>query len=322
MGQYKSQHTGPQIDAGVDAALNPDTTPTAGSDALITSGGVKSALDTFVRPNLLDNWYFVGGGSQQGGGQFPINQRGQTTYNNPWTYSVDKWKLGGNGSIAVVSSGITITADFQQAIEKERLTDGETYTIATLSTDGVLGFHTFVYDKSAADYSTLFNVDAGNCYLRAYNEGNVTWFRIYGKGRTHIAAKLELGDTQTLARQVNGQWVLNDPAPNYQQELAKCQRYYVEVSCYPYTSNMVGSYLQTSCYFPVTMRTIPSVVLFSENTNAIGAVGDFINGGDFSNVTARVGAQSLDGVTSIQITVGTLPAGTIASIGFRASADL
>lgn len=42
---YKSIHTGQQIDAGVSAALNPDTTPTVGSTALITSGGVKSAIN-------------------------------------------------------------------------------------------------------------------------------------------------------------------------------------------------------------------------------------------------------------------------------------
>lgn len=46
---YKSTHTGQQIDAGVSAALNPNTTPTAGSSALMTSGGVKSAL-TDVTP--------------------------------------------------------------------------------------------------------------------------------------------------------------------------------------------------------------------------------------------------------------------------------
>lgn len=34
--------------------------------------------------NLLDNWYFVGGGSQQGGGQFPINQRGETSYSTSY----------------------------------------------------------------------------------------------------------------------------------------------------------------------------------------------------------------------------------------------
>lgn len=42
---YKSIHTGQQIDTGVSAALNPDTIPTAGSDALMTSGGTKSAID-------------------------------------------------------------------------------------------------------------------------------------------------------------------------------------------------------------------------------------------------------------------------------------
>lgn len=41
---YKSIHTGQQIDTGVSAALNPDTIPTAGSDALMTSGGTKSAI--------------------------------------------------------------------------------------------------------------------------------------------------------------------------------------------------------------------------------------------------------------------------------------
>ena len=38
-----------------------------------------------------------------------------------------------------------------------------------------------------------------------------------------VAAKLELGTRSTLARLVNGQWVLNDPPPNFQQELAKCK---------------------------------------------------------------------------------------------------
>lgn len=42
MGQYKSQYTGPQIDAGINAALNPDLVPTEGSDALITSDAVAT----------------------------------------------------------------------------------------------------------------------------------------------------------------------------------------------------------------------------------------------------------------------------------------
>jgi len=42
--EYNSSYTGAQIDTAVGKALNPDTTPTAGSSALMTSGGTKSAL--------------------------------------------------------------------------------------------------------------------------------------------------------------------------------------------------------------------------------------------------------------------------------------
>ena len=48
MGQYKSQHTGPQIDAGVYAALNPDLVPTDDSDALITSDAVAKVQQGFA----------------------------------------------------------------------------------------------------------------------------------------------------------------------------------------------------------------------------------------------------------------------------------
>lgn len=39
------------------------------------------------------------------------------------------------------------------------------------------------------------------------------------------AAKLELGDQQTLAHKENGLWVLNE-IPDYGEQLARCQRYY------------------------------------------------------------------------------------------------
>ena len=44
MANYDSQFTGAQIDAAVDKVRNPDTTPTASSAALITSGGVAAAI--------------------------------------------------------------------------------------------------------------------------------------------------------------------------------------------------------------------------------------------------------------------------------------
>ena len=44
MANYQSSYTGAQIDAAVQKANNPDSTPTQNSTALITSGGVYSVL--------------------------------------------------------------------------------------------------------------------------------------------------------------------------------------------------------------------------------------------------------------------------------------
>lgn len=54
MGQYKSQYTGPQIDAGINAALNPDVAVTPDSDALVTSGAVAEALEN-IDPTITSN---------------------------------------------------------------------------------------------------------------------------------------------------------------------------------------------------------------------------------------------------------------------------
>ena len=45
MANYNSQYTGQQIDSAVGKANNPDSAPTANSGNLVTSAGVKSAID-------------------------------------------------------------------------------------------------------------------------------------------------------------------------------------------------------------------------------------------------------------------------------------
>lgn len=45
MSNYKLSYSGSQINNAISRALNPDTTPTQDSTALITSGGVKAAID-------------------------------------------------------------------------------------------------------------------------------------------------------------------------------------------------------------------------------------------------------------------------------------
>ena len=203
---YTHQYSGEEIDAAVGRAMT--------GGALDTSvGNVSKELGTFVRPNLLDNWYF---------GR-PVNQRGQTSWVNPsdWQYAIDRWLITPSSVIALVDGGITITADFHQGLEKDRLEFGRTYTFSVLSSDGRLGKHTFVLTSDPN-----INVNFGFGYFVCYLSNGNMWFRIYGDGSTYKAAKLELGSQQTLAHQdADGNWVLNE-VPDYGEQLRRCQRYF------------------------------------------------------------------------------------------------
>lgn len=184
-----------------------------------------------VNPNLLDNWYFVGGGSQQGGGQFPINQRGQTSYSGVG-YGIDRWTdLGANATIALQASGLEINANGQnfQYIAPSQMLNGAVYTVSSI-VDGELYSHTFLYDNTEAPGTAHFvSCDQkANLvfYTNLFSSGNnaVGFNQVAQKFET-IAIKLEISPRQTLAHQENGQWVLNE-IPNFEELLARCQRYY------------------------------------------------------------------------------------------------
>jgi len=51
----------------------------------------KGAAVEGINPNLLRNWYFVGGGT--GRGVFPVNSRGKTSYaiSSTGTKAMDGW---------------------------------------------------------------------------------------------------------------------------------------------------------------------------------------------------------------------------------------
>lgn len=94
--------------------------------------------------NLLDNWYFIGGGGQQGGGQFPINQRGQTSYTGA-VYTIDRWKGSNNyGSSQINSTGLTVSGSTNFYALNQRIENGanllndRTVTISALLTNGKL----------------------------------------------------------------------------------------------------------------------------------------------------------------------------------------
>ena len=122
------------------------------------------------------------------------------------------------------------------------------------------------------------NANAGVDLLVGKTGGHYADINIY-------AIKLEIGSVQTLAHQDSGgNWVLNE-IPDYGEELAKCQRYQVDIGgYYPVAVNNGGMSYEFLVYLPVDMRGTPNVDLsdvsivntnVSVNTDGTYSVADF-----------------------------------------------
>lgn len=266
----------------------------------VTKGGTGSDdynkgrinIGAASNPNLLDNWYFVGGGSQQSGGQFPINQRGETSYTNG--YTIDRWELSGNGgqSLTIDADGITLTSTAQYGTYLNQKLDqsivgfckGKSVTFSAFSTGqntAKLALSIYINDewKDSVDIQEglstkqfVIPTTANSIYFN-FGSNSAGTCKI-------IAAKLELGPVQTLAHQdAEGNWILNDPPPNFQQELAKCQRFQSVLHTFSGNFMCVGdgkAASATNCFIfipiLVSLRTLPTIsysgnlVLFSQGT--------------------------------------------------------
>lgn len=216
-------------------------------------------------PNLLDNWYFVGGGSQQGSGQFPINQRGEITYTSG--YGIDRWKNISSGTITLTENGLHVTTDvefgfiFNQHIEYKKELVGKTMTLSVLIKDlKAGGVRSMLGDLVGQIYSDGLVTVTGQI-MDDKELWNVSLSNIGSQfDAIIVAAKLELGPVQTLAHKEGDQWVLNDPPPNYQQELAKCQRYLIVMESPQFISG--GFYTNTDGVFLIPaskMRATPAI---------------------------------------------------------------
>lgn len=217
---------------GVVTAKTVDSTPDESHTAnLISSAGVANALSTLksttVNPNLLDNWYFVGGG---GDGAFPINQRGQTQFTNTgWT--IDNWyfiKTTDASSVVVASDGITLTGnDWGGVIDTKRVPVNTTMTFSLLTAGGTLGSITFTFNGTTNQtiYSAIGSTGVTSNFIYNWSNGTTPFFLQAPSGVKIAAVKLELGDTQTLAHNTGTDaspvWVLNE-IPDYAETLMRC----------------------------------------------------------------------------------------------------
>lgn len=196
-----------------------------------------------VNPNLLDNWLFIGGGSQQGGGQFPINHRAQTSYPTGTLYCIDRWRhtatytttqlyadylllsaAGGSSDYGYVEQFIswnairgkvvTYSVLYLDSSNEPQLASRSGTTFSTPPAQGA--------DNAVVRMNDLIPNGAGcGFYITSAGVAYVQIGQTPGNSIKLIAVKLELGAQQTLAHLENGEWTLN-AVPNIDEQQFLC----------------------------------------------------------------------------------------------------
>lgn len=269
---YKSQFSGEEIDSAVRAAqiisgastpaelrkkleIRGDTIPVSAEDSTLISEALTKIPTTSgggVNPNLLDNGYF---------GR-PVNQRGQTSYSTEWGYTIDRWQTSTDSSLTVNNGSISLTGGyvFEPLEEIVDALKGKTVTVSLLFATGELEFATGVVPTTWGEWDAI----ASNNHVGLQGIGKDSkqlWFLIRDNAKNILAAKLELGDTQTLAHKENEKWVLNE-IPDFGEQLRRCQRYFVRLTnAYGYGWTYSSSVANFLVPLPTTLRANPVVKL-------------------------------------------------------------
>ena len=272
-----------KIDAVVDTGSNADAvycciynSSSVGNEKLSKFTEVyKEITNVTPRLNLFDNWYFGN----------PINQMEQTEYVGISTITIDRWFTNSNACLLTVSDGFirmsnntshTSTAsqalsqkvdNFKQLIGKtlvfSAFIKGENFKLVIKDGNTVIAEHenyTSFGDYSIISLSVTVPDTITNdftCIIQGKNKG---WYEV-------VAAKLEIGNVQTLVYQdINGNLTLSE-IPDYADQLTKCQRYFIDLN--PLKSNGYATYALGVAYdtsnavihldLPVNMRTLPSL---------------------------------------------------------------
>lgn len=201
-----------------DVTLTGENIAVSTTDSTPISGAVKYRTN----PNLLDNWYF---------GR-PVNQRGQTEYTAGGAYTLDRWWAQYDTTLSIVDGGIKIGGKWDVQQYFETTLPNATYTLSLLYKDrtGSDPLRLLIGNRTDGDLAQTESKDASGILSVTFStaKSNKVNFGFTGStdnSATIIAAKLELGDTQTLAHKENEKWVLNE-IPDFGEQLRRCQRYY------------------------------------------------------------------------------------------------
>jgi len=248
---YILDNTGLQVDQVVDSPY-----ADAGFTDTQKEQFRKNIAAGGTNPNLLDNWYFVGGGSQLGDGVFPINQRGLTSYGAS-TKAFDRWITESGSSVTLSSNGVTFSGTtvslFNGAAAAYLV--GKTVTISAQLGDGTIISGTGVVNPLSQDtmIQAWLPTDGYVAFAIFSGSGSYQFCRIYCGSATVIrAVKLELGTVSTLA---------NDPPPDFGEEFEKCRYYlrYIPLTRYAIAIDGANAYM-TMIGMPMRGVPTPSLV--------------------------------------------------------------
>lgn len=291
-GTYISRWDGEQIDAAVDKLQLPGGIVTTDlADGAVT--WPKLAVDAQpIRRNLLDNWDFVN----------PINQR--SFLEGAFTgagYFIDRW-IACRTNIQLVDGGLSVAWNginygngyLQQKFLPSQLPEPGSVLTVSLVIDNVLYSGWFTLPKEAKIVNYIVSIPNVMVSWEAFtdDDSHRLTIRFYSTEPKIVkAAKLELGQNQTLAHQdTTGNWVLNDPPPNKRLELFKCQAYQW-MPVYPgnyfraRATDISTDYIEFYIHTPSSFVKKPTLV----NADRI-EVRPFINGPQVSGFTLAVGA--------------------------------
>lgn len=201
--------------------------------------------------NLLDNAWFT------------VNQRGFVSTSNSGEYTVDRWRSsiasGASGTISLSNGIMTIssTSGNIYLVQRATLDDlnaliGKKLTVSLLLSDDTIISGTGVYSGGTLAY--INNADVFVYTSAATGTNGLVNIQVNsGKSIAIKAIKLELGSISTLAM---------DTAPNYAEELLKCQRYFVRFKAnriISFTAYAQSTNVRANVFLPTAMRTLPTV---------------------------------------------------------------
>lgn len=180
----------------------------------------------------------------------PVNQRGASGTITATGYFIDRWKLT-SGSVTLESTGLTLNGTIVQISEYAWGTN------VTASVRMVSGTATITYDNTTKTTT------------------------VTSSGGVIEAVKLEYGSVSTLA---------NDAPPDYGEQLALCQRYFLYIPSVSVFTGIWGSTTQARLFIPlpVPMRidtptiTTPSpakLTCYTSSGNSTHTITGFGTGG-------------------------------------------